>query len=79
MINHTTELTEALEQIGKLTFDVGCMKTEKELAVQRLNGFEKWLEGQVAKYRFHDEDSDHLDVLDVFRQMVRNEFKKVEK
>jgi hypothetical protein len=78
MINHTTELTEALEQIGKLTFDVGCMKTEKELAVQRLNGFEKWLEGQAIKYYF-DKNSDHSDVLDVFRQMVRNEFKKVEK
>jgi|TARA_R110000803_G_scaffold98706_1_gene166802 hypothetical protein len=75
MINHTTELTEALEQIGKLTFDVGCMKTEKELAVQRLNGFEKWLEGQVAKSRLHDDEIDSLDVLDVFRQMVRNEFK----
>tara|TARA_R110000851_G_scaffold130492_1_gene264134 strand:- start:149 stop:388 length:240 start_codon:yes stop_codon:yes gene_type:complete len=79
MINHTTELTEAQEQIGKLTFDVGCMKTEKELAVQRLNGFEKWLESQVAKSRLHDDEIDHLDVLDVFRQMVRNEFKKVEK
>ena len=75
MINHTTELTEALEQIGKLTFDVGCMKTEKELAVQRLNGFEKWLEGQSLKRSFNESS----DVLDVFRQMVRNEFKKVEK
>ena len=75
MINHTTELSAALEQIGKLTFDVGCMKTEKELAVQRLNGFEKWLEGQVLKRPFNETS----DVLDVFRQMVRNEFKKVEK
>ena len=75
MINHTTELTEALEQIGKLTFDVGCMKTEKELAVQRLNGFEKWLERQSLKRSFNESS----DVLDVFRQMVRNEFKKVEK
>jgi pentatricopeptide repeat protein len=74
MINHTTELTEALEQIGKLTFDVGCMKTEKELAVQRLNGFEKWLEGQSIKYYFN-KNSNYSDVLDVFRQMVRNEFK----
>ena len=74
MINHTTELTEALEQIGKLTFDVGCMKTEKELAVQRLNGFEKWLESQAIKYYF-DKNSNYSDVLDVFRQMVRNEFK----
>ena len=71
MINHTTELTEAQEQIGKLTFDVGCMKTEKELAVQRLNGFEKWLERQSLKRSFNESS----DVLDVFRQMVRNEFK----
>jgi AAA+ ATPase superfamily predicted ATPase len=71
MINHTTELTEALEQIGKLTFDVGCMKTEKELAVMRLNGFEKWLESQSLKRSFNESS----DVLDVFRQMVRNEFK----
>tara|TARA_R110002074_G_scaffold199659_1_gene367462 strand:- start:1384 stop:1620 length:237 start_codon:yes stop_codon:yes gene_type:complete len=78
MINHTTELTEAQEQIGKLTFDVGCMKAEKELAVQRLNGFEKWLESQAIKHAFN-ENSNHSDVLDVFRQMVRNEFKKVEK
>jgi pentatricopeptide repeat protein len=78
MINHTTELTEAQEQIGKLTFDVGCMKTEKELAVQRLNGFEKWLEGQAIKNTFK-RNSNHSDALDVFRQMVRNEFKKVEK
>jgi hypothetical protein len=71
MINHTTELSAALEQIGKLTFDVGCMKTEKEFAVQRLNGFEKWLESQSLKRSFNESS----DVLDVFRQMVRNEFK----
>ena len=74
MINHTTELTEAQEQIGRLTFEIGCMGSDKEIAVIRLNGFEKWLESQAIKYSFN-KNSNYSDVLDVFRQMVRNEFK----
>ena len=57
--------TEAQEQIGRLTFDVGCMKNDKEIADIRLNGFEKWL----------SEQADYADVLDVFKMMVLNEFK----
>ena len=64
-INHTTELTEAEVKIGNLTFDVGCMENNKQLADIRLNGFEKWLESQ-----------DCQDVLAVFKLMVRNEVAK---
>ena len=32
MINHTTDLTEAQEHIGKLTFEIGCLKSELQRA-----------------------------------------------
>lgn len=73
-INHTTELTEAEVKIGNLTWDVGCMKSDKQIADIRLNGFEHWLESQAIKYAFN-ENSNYSEVLDVFKRIVRNEHK----
>jgi len=59
------DLKIASVQISALAFDIDCMKKEKEITDIRLNGFEKWLEDQAI----------YPDVLDVFKKMVRNEFK----
>lgn len=67
------ELEKAQEQIGRLTFDIGCMKTEKEIADIRLNGFEKWLEDQAQASNILS--NEYAEALDVFKKMVRNEFK----
>ena len=71
------DTTAAEVLIGELTFDVGCMKSDKQIADIRLNGFEKWLENQAIKYAFN-KNSNYDAVLDVFKKMVRNEFKGTE-
>ena len=51
MINDTTALTAAQEQIGRLTFEIGCMKTELDAERKRkdekLRLYNEWLEAMI--------------------------------
>ncbi len=51
MIINTTALTAAQEQIGRLTFEIGCMKTEldseRKRKDEKLRLYSDWLEAMI--------------------------------
>ena len=57
MINDTTELTEAQELIGRLTFDIGCMKAdldaERKSKSKDIEYFREWLDRMIELETTH--------------------------
>jgi len=57
MIDDISGLTQAAEQIGRLTFEIGCMKTELD-AERKANGddikmYEEWLNKMIEMETTH--------------------------
>ena len=57
MINDTTELTAAQEEIGRLTFEIGCMKTEldaeRKTKSQDIEYYREWLDRMIELETTH--------------------------
>ena len=78
MINHTTDLTEAQEQIGRLTFDAGCVKrdldAERKAKSEDIKMYGEWLDRMIELETTHPTGPSNAHIYEgckkYFREMV---------
>ena len=78
MINHTTDLTAAQTEIGRLAFDIGCMKrdldAERKSKSEDIKMYDEWLERMIEMESTHPTGPSNAHIYEgckkYFREMV---------